>query len=1068
MNLKIYKASAGSGKTFMLAREYLRLVISNPLIYRNILAVTFTNKATDEMKERILEELYLLSSDKKSDHLCFLISECKLTEENVRKNAKRAFNLILHDYSNFSVSTIDSFFQKIFRAFLYELDIKFNFDLLLNDNEVLDEAVKQMVESLEPNQPVTDWLMQLIDNKIEDGKSYRIESDLAKSGKEIFRERFSEYQNELFSKITDKTFLNKYRADLKAIKSEYISKIKQIAQKAVSEIEKNGFDVSDFNLGSRGFANYIYKLSKITEDTKFENIQTASAEKYFVIINGDGKWYSGSTKRKDEVESFCETTLKHLLAEVLNYVDNNKQSFNSANLILKNLYNLGLLSEIASEAKSYTTKNGYFLLAEIPKFLSDIIGNDGASFVYEKSGNRFSHYMIDEFQDTSQMQYKNFLPLIENSLAQGYDNLIVGDVKQSIYRWRNSDWQLLSQSLQNDLKQFNPELITLGENYRSKPNIIAFNNSLYSVLPKLAASAIDEENEKLRIENLYTDHLQATPAKDFANDGFVKVSFFEKDIFYDKVYGEWLPQTVFNLWNRGVKDIAVLVRENRSIPEVFSTLFNFKNEVGVHPCSDFRIVSGESLSLTASGVVNFLVSLIRYTVNSNDRINIGLLLNEYNVYLKHNAENPETWFGNGIKEIENLIPELKNPEFVKAVNLSFYEMVEQFISIFNLYSIVEEIPFILNFLDCVRDFSKKPLASIDKFIEWWSENGDKQLVSMSDEKEVVKIVSIHKSKGMQYEAVVIPFPDWAMLPSKHPPVLWCKCSKEPYNGLPVIPVQFNKDMQHSLFAAEYYEEVIRSVIDNANLLYVATTRAKTILEIACPVNKKEGQIDINKLILDSLNSDTDCNIKGKANKFNSFLNKETQIFEIGNLDDIKPVAAEAAKKQAIATSGNYSVFNTEILVADNSFGTMNAEVDEKIKYGILLHEILAQIKYKDEALKVLSRFCTKEKITKQEQKQLGIMLTELFKIPEAGEWFDEKNEVMTEIGIVVKGKGIQRPDRVVQRDNKIIVIDYKTGKEDTQKHKSQVNRYVNLIKEMNYTNVEGWLLYTDLIKVEKV
>jgi ATP-dependent exoDNAse (exonuclease V) beta subunit len=1065
LNLKIYKASAGSGKTFMLAREFLRLVISNPLIYRNILAVTFTNKATEEMKERILNELHFLSSNKKSDHLDFLISECKLSEEIVRKNAKRAFNLILHDYSNFSVSTIDSFFQKIFRAFLFELDIKFNFDLLLNDSEVLDEAVKQMVEGLEPNQPVTDWLMQLIDNKIEDGKSYRIESDLAKSGKEIFKERFSEYQEELFKKITDKPFLNKYRSDLKIIKKQYTDKVKQIAKTAVTEIEKQGFDVSEFTGGSRGFVNYLYKLSKLTDEVKFEAIQASSVEKYFALINGDGKWYSSSTKRKDEVENFCESTLKQLLEEVLNYIENNKQGFNSAYLILKNLYNLGLLSEIASEAKTYTSRNGYFLLAEIPKFLADIIGNDGASFVYEKSGNRYSHFMIDEFQDTSQLQYKNFLPLIENSLAQGYDNLIVGDVKQSIYRWRNSDWQLLSGSLQNDLKQFNPKLITLGENYRSKPNIIAFNNSLYTMLPKLASGIIDNEIEKQRIINLYEGQLQAIPVKEFLNDGFVKVSFFEKDIFYEKVYDEWLPETVFKLWNKGIRDIAVLVRENRSIPEVFSTLFNFKNEDGVHPCNDFRIVSGESLSLTASGVVNFLVSLIRYTVNSKDRINIGLLLNEYNVYLKQSSANPETWFSNNI---EVLIPELKTSEFLKSLNLSFYEMVEQFISIFKLYSIVEEIPFILNFLDCVRDFSKKPIATIDNFIDWWGDNGDKQLVSMSDEKEVVKIVSIHKSKGMQYEAVVIPFPDWPMLPSKHPPVLWCKSSVEPYNSLPVIPVVFNKDMQHSHFAAEYYEEVIRSVADNTNLLYVATTRAKTVLQIACPINKKAGQSDINQLIFDSINSETECKIKGNSSKINSFFNNETQVFEIGILDEIKALPTESDKKQSVSSNSQFTSFNSEVLVADNSYGIMRPEADEKIKYGILLHEILASIKTSDEYLQVLNKYCVREKISSEVHEKLSIMLTELFAISEVGEWFDSKNEVFTEIGIVVKNASIKRPDRVIFINNKVLVIDYKTGKEDMQKHKSQVSRYVNLIKEMNYTDVEGWLLYTDLMKVEKV
>ena len=571
-----------------------------------------------------------------------------------------------------------------------------------------------------------------------------------------------------------------------------------------------------------------------------------------------------------------------------------------------------------------------------------------------------------------------------------------------------------------------------------------------------------------RILNLYKDHIQAIPTKTFSNDGYVKIDFFDKEIFYDKVKNEWLPETVFNLWNKGIKDIAVLVRENKSIPEVFSTLFNSKKEDGDHPCKDFRIVSGESLSLTASGSVNFLVSLIKYSVNSNDKINIGLLVNEYNVYLKKSNENPETWFNNSIENIENVIPELFKPEFVNALSLSFYEMVEQFISIFDLYSIVEEIPFLLNFLDCVRDFAKKTISSIDKFIEWWSENGKKQLVSMSDEKDVVKIVSIHKSKGMQYEAVVIPFPDWPMLPSKHPPVLWCKCNLEPYNLLPVIPVVFNKDMQNSHFVADYNEEVTRSVVDNANLLYVATTRAKTILEIACPINSKANQTEINQLIYDSLNSDTEIKINDEVCAINSFLNKEKQVFEIGNIVETTVPASEISKKQSIQTSGKYSTFNTEILIADNSFGIMKPEADDKIKYGILLHEILALIKNKDEYLKVLNQFCVKEKISIEEHEKLSKILIKLFNIQEVGEWFDPKNEVFTEIGIVVKNQSLKRPDRVIFSYNKVLVIDYKTGKEDIQKHKKQVTNYVNLIKEMNYANVEGWLLYTDLMKVEKV
>ncbi len=1065
MPLKIYKASAGSGKTYKLTYEYLRLIVKNPFLYRNILAVTFTNKATDEMKERILTELFFLSSNKNSNHLENLISELKLNEEIIRKNAKQAFNLILHNYSNFSVSTIDSFFQKIFRAFLFELDIKFNFDLLLDNKEVLTEAVKNFLESIEPNTNTTNWLIELINNKIEDGKSYKLEDDLITLGQEIFKETFSAYQNELFEKTNDKEFLIKFTEQLKKTMSNFINFINEKANDILTKIKNSGFEEEEFIGGTRGLISYFNKLYQFSNNSSFiKTIYTTSFNKYKIIANDDGKWHSSKTKRGAEIDFFCINNIKQILLKLFEYIENNKCEFVSSKLLFKNLYNLGLLSEIAREAKEYTNKNGYFLLSEIPTFLSKIIGNDGASYVYEKTGTRFEHYMLDEFQDTSQLQYQNFLPLIENSLAQGFDNLVVGDVKQSIYRWRNSNWQLLSNKIQENTKRFLPETITLGENYRSKPNIIAFNNSIFSILPELSANIIENENNKNRILTLYKEHYQNTPKKQFNNNGYVKISFIDKKVFDEKIYNEWLANTVFELWNKGIKDIAILIRNNKKIPEVFSTLFNFKNTDGIHPCKDFRVISGESLVLTASSAVNFLVSLVKYSVNSNDEINKALLVNEYHQYLKGNKENPEIWFSNIIHEIDSF----KNKAFTNALNLPIYEMVEHFINIFDLYSNKDEIPFILNFLDCIRNFSSKPLSNAQNFIEWWDENSGKQLISMNDEKEAVKVLTIHKSKGMQYEAVIIPFPNWEMLPSKMKPLLWCKSTNEPFNQLPIFPIVYDKEMQYSYFADDFYEESFLSVVDNLNLLYVATTRAKSILQIACPKGEKTETTYIYNLINEGINSNIDIIINGTTSKLKLLNNSETNTLEIGKIEDIKCDEKQTETTNFISTSTSFNYFNKEILVADNSHGTISKETNNKIKFGILIHEILALIKNKNDITKVLEQYCILEKISIDEQKQLAELLHSIFEIPIVNNWFEPKNKVLTEIGIIEKNGKVHRPDRVIINENNVIVIDYKTGQEEIEKHKNQLTRYMNLIKEMNYKNIEGYLLYTDLLKIEKV
>ncbi|NCO54276.1 MAG: UvrD-helicase domain-containing protein [Bacteroidetes bacterium] len=1062
--LKIYKASAGSGKTYKLTYEYLSIVVKNPYLYRSILAVTFTNKATDEMKERILTELFLLSSNKESVHLKSLMSELKISEDVVRNNAQKTFNLILHNYSNFSVSTIDSFFQKMFRAFLFELDIKFNFDLLIDNKEVLSESVRQFIDSLELEQPTTNWLIKLITNKIENEKSYNTEEDLIKLSEEIFKEKFIVEQDELFKKTNDKEFLNSFTGKLLKIRNSFIYFIKEKANKTLSKINNSGFSIDDFVGGSKGLVPFLNKLSDIKNDVKFvDTIYTTSFFKYKNIANSEGKWFSSSTKRKSEVETFCETNIKQLLIDLFAHIEKNKFDFITSKLILQNLYNLGLLSEIARETKEYTNKNGYFLLSEIPKFLSQIIGNDGASFVYEKTGTHFKHFMLDEFQDTSQLQYNNFLPLIVNSLAQGFDNLVVGDVKQSIYRWRNSSWKLLSNNIHNDTKMFNPLEITLDENYRSKPNIIDFNNALYSLLPKISSNLIEDENGKIRICELYKGHHQNIPKKKFVHNGYVKISFIDKIEFNETVLSEWLTNTVFEMWNKGIKDIAILIRNNKDIPKVFSTLFNFKNAEGEHPCIDFRIISGESLLLTASGVINFLISLIKYTVNPADEINKALLLNEYNMYLTNNTENQDTWFNN-ISENMKIIT---SQEFTEAINLPLYEMVEHFINIFNLNSKEEEIPFILNFLDCIRNFSSKPLSSQRDFIEWWNENSYKKNVSMNDEKEAVKVVTIHKSKGMQYEAVVIPYPSWGMLPLKEN-IIWCNCKKEPFNELPVFPIIYNKDMQYSFFAQDYFEESLLSIVDNINLLYVATTRAKSILQIACPTGERTKTTYIYNLINDSIFNPPEIKSDKKIINLNSFYNSDNKVLEIGKLNDVVIEDSSTQSKINIATPKIFNSFNKDILISDNTFGTISKETNNKIKYGTLLHTLLSLIKNKDEAENTLQRFCNTEKISLEEQKQLSEIINNILNIPNVIDWFKPDNIVITERGIIEKSGKIYRPDRVIINNNKVIVIDYKTGQYEIQKHKEQITKYINLLKEMNYNNIEGWLLYTDLMKCEKV
>ncbi|MBU0763441.1 MAG: UvrD-helicase domain-containing protein, partial [Bacteroidetes bacterium] len=457
--LKIYRASAGSGKTYRLTYEYLRLLFRNPFSYRNILAVTFTNKATGEMKKRILKELSSLANGETTNMADAIAEEFKLTPAEVQVKAREILNKLLHNYSRFSISTIDSFFQEVIRAFARETGLHAGYNIELDNEKVLSEAADRLLSDVRDNEPLRKWLMRFAEEKIRDGKSWNLKYDIQKSGYEIFREEYRSFDAAIAKKLADKTYLDKYMTDLQKVINNFENSMQQFGIEGLKIMKKYGLTPEDFSYGKTGIAGYFVKLG---EKSSFEPLKR--------VLDGIGhpdKWYTKSSPDTAAIVAAFEEGLDDLLVKAVEYYNGHVRDYNTACSIISHLFILGILADLSEEIREYANEKNIFLLSDAVILLRDIIADNDAPFIYEKTGAVYKHFMIDEFQDTSRLQWKNFSPLVGQSLSEDNTSLVVGDVKQSIYRWRNSDWNLLATEVENEFRQTGTESHNLPYNRRS-------------------------------------------------------------------------------------------------------------------------------------------------------------------------------------------------------------------------------------------------------------------------------------------------------------------------------------------------------------------------------------------------------------------------------------------------------------------------------------------------------------------------------------------------------------------------------------------------------------------------
>jgi len=636
--LEIYKASAGSGKTFRIVREYLKMVFERPGAYKNILAVTFTNKATSEMKDRILKDLSSLASGNPSGHLEYLKAEFHQKEEDIRVKAALILRLILHDYSRFSISTIDSFFQRVIRAFSREMRLNASYRTELDAQLVLEEAVDRLFLEMDNNPGLKSWMLEYADENLREGRSWNFREDLIGRGKELFKEEFKLFSEPLLQKLADKSYLTKYNQELRVVLENYEHKLKEIGKQGLVLIASEGLSIENFKYGKSSFATHFNKLVN-------GNFDLPGSRTLEACDNLDA-WSKATDKPelKNRIEAVYTSGLNNLLVSSIELMKTEGVFANTAKAILANLFSFGLLTDIALKVQEVSKEKNLILLNDSTQILRKVIAGSDSPFVYEKMGSVFQNFMLDEFQDTSRLQWHNFKPLIENSLGEGNRNIIVGDVKQSIYRWRNGDWNLLATQVENDLSHFGTSVVSLDTNWRSAKKVIDFNNILFKESARLLNNDFEstltgsghtfEELPEMKgiIEKAYSDHYQKFSGK-ASTEGYVRLQFIEnedskkKSDYREMAIAEMITQ-IEAVQENGVRpgDIAILVRGKSEGSMIAKALLDRKISNSDSPyCYD--VISNDSLIIGQSPVVRFILNFFRlFAGTENDIVKLILFM----------------------------------------------------------------------------------------------------------------------------------------------------------------------------------------------------------------------------------------------------------------------------------------------------------------------------------------------------------------------------------------------------------------------------------------------------------
>lgn len=1080
--LSIYTASAGAGKTHTLTGRYLKLALSNPQLFRHIQAVTFTNKATAEMKDRILNELHILAQDRESGFRTMLMQELGLARQQLKEKAAALLQAILCEYSSFRIKTIDSFFQEVMRAFAYELGLNGRYSISFEQSLLLDEAVRQILQQVDPQQdPSTaEWIERLITESIEDGKSYNISRQLVGIGWELFKEGLSELAEK--SELPNNSVILTCQEQMRSILSQTEERVKALAKRAIDLVDANDLELDSFKSKSTSPVSVFYKLYQGAEIKKPSTLgfkmATDPERALDALITKTAK-----PEIKERISNAYHGGLADCFADLLHFFESDDyKAYNTSKLALPLLNRLGLVGRIYEEILALKKDKAIMLISDAPTLLNRIIDESETPFIYEKVGVRIKQQMIDEFQDTSRLQYKNFKPLLLDSLAQGNDNLVVGDVKQSIYRFRNADSSLLGQQVEADFASY-ADPVLMHENWRSRPEIVAFNNAVYpsiaNAISQQLIATMDNRTEMhaetyRMIGAAYANAAQEVAAPNRDKTGYVRIFLepneAEEDLpdsddpddeedslamqsWTEQIYSS-LPSLVIDLQQRGYSagDIAILVRKKHEATKVAEAFNTYVKQAGEEVYST-EFVSEEALLVNAAVSVRFIISLLRFINRPQiDSLRQEAFQNYRALYLaKHDSMPQQKDFSQHELEL-----------IMQSRQLTPYEQIDVLVNNFRQELLADETPYLVALLDLAYQFTNEQQENTAAFIKWWQVSGKKECISSADNPNAVNILTIHKSKGLGFKVVILPMVSWKFNErgNRNPYLLWCLSAGTPFAALKRIPIIFSEKMKESYFDRDYYEELNKRYLDSLNLLYVATTRAKDELYLwmkAKDESKKDKAKDEKKLY-SNIHHALFPRLEQMASE--GLLEQDELGYFLG-----KPQTV--AKKQTVAKDHSYHLGIDQMLyqhighkLSIKLDGTEHYLRRDAIDHGILMHAILAKVERKSDIQAAVADSIQEGLLSAHEAQGLQAQLEACIAMPQLAPYYDGSGTVLNEQAILLPNGSIQRPDRIVAYTDRTVLIDYKFG-EARPEHQSQLRRYAELLGSMGYPKPQAYLLYIE-------
>ena len=1029
-NFLVYRSSAGSGKTFTLVKEYLAILLQKDSVFsfKNILAITFTNKAANEMKERVLHTLHSFAGNEKLEGgektmMDILKKELIKGEEHIREKSREIVTAVLHNYGDFNITTIDKFMLKVVRAFAHDLKLPINFEIELDDKTLVSNAVDQLLMKVGENVELTNALIKYTKHQTEEEESWNIENRLKEIAPQLLKEQGYRHIQKLKT-FTLSHFIEQNKILTESIKN-YERQQTKIAKEALKIIQQKGLSGDEFAGGKNGLFSALKKIVR----KEFGVIKDSSGFKNVLSDN----WYK-KTSSKDEQERVdaIKGELSQLINQSIELYDKENASYELNVLISKNLFALALLNEIEKIIDDLRNERNFVHISEFNKRILDIVLTQPIPFVYERIGEKFQHYLIDEFQDTSVLQWQNILPLIDNSLASGHKNLLVGDAKQAIYRFRGGDVEQFARMGDSSLKFENPliqervesinrnfEEKILSENFRSTKNIIEFNNDYFEKL----SNALPQN-----LKNYYKDFFQKNS---FAKEGgFVHVEQMtsqKKDDFIEEAMTH-IETVIKDCIERGYQysDIAVLTRKNDIASQIADRLMQL----------NIPIVSSESLLLHKNPHIDLLISLLELSFQHQNKTalikairglyNNNILGLDFHEELEKYSLNPELL----LQTLQE-----KGVSIHDLSHISLYELVQ-------LWALNLNIPiannYLVQFFDMVSNFGIQNGPDLGKFLQWWNENNEKFSVQISENENAVKLSSIHKSKGLEYPIVIIPFPPQAIHSAKRDHI-WIDHKDE---NLPTAYISLQKNLEQTEISEEYNEERNRILLDIVNLLYVAFTRPKNEMYIFTVKGKKNQLETIESLL--SLAFDGESSVYQHGEK----TIKKAESIEISN--NYQP------------SIHHHSNWREKVQISKQAPSIWDGLSPKE--YGNIIHTLLSKLNYTSDLDTVIQDAFSSGLINADQSVSLKEKIYSIITQPEIAFLFEPGNQIKQEQEIISDKGEFSRPDRVVEKNGELFIIDFKTG-EESEKHRKQLEKYEVLLYQIHGKKAKSFLLYLEKNKI---